>query len=302
MLRSAWRVIVPSLVVAIVASHHAIADAPDAVQLDVIATSSDGQPIGGLTDRDFEVREDGRPVTIDGAEEIGSATSAATRTIVLILDDSAVPARLTTRVQQIARMVVTRTAPGDRVNVVRFNRRGEEPVGDQAASLSRIAGYAAGVVPFFGRETFENALGQVARLSRALAGVEDRRKEIVAIGSPGVFDVREPVPGRNSLIWPSWVDALAAASRANAAVYVIDPAGVTGRLKLIDAAGLVADTGGTGFYNSADFEKAVDRIWRDAGNYYLVRYSPARSARELHDVRVSVAKPGVRVQARRARG
>ena len=81
------------------------------------------------------------------------------------------------------------------------------------------------MVPHFGRETLENALTRVTTISRQLEATEHRRKAIVCIGAPDVFDINEPMQGRQSLIWSYWVDALQAASRANVGVYVIDPSG-----------------------------------------------------------------------------
>jgi len=46
----------------------------------------------------------------------------------------------------------------------------------------------------------------------------------------------------------------------------------------------------------------VERIWSEAGHYYLLGYSPALSKRELHRIQVSVGRQGVRARARRSRG
>ena len=166
---------------------------------------------------------------------------------------------MTTRVQTIARMFVERMGRDDRVNVVRFNRRSDEAAGDRSAALSRISSYGAGMVPHFGRETYENALTRVTQLSRQLEADEHRRKAIVCIGAPEIFNIGEPARGSAGLIWPYWTDALRAASRTNAAVYLIDPAGATGDVKICGSASLTAQTGGEAFVNSNDFEGAVSR-------------------------------------------
>lgn len=64
---------------------------------------------------------------------------------------------------------------------------------------------------------------EVERLSQQFEPLEHRRKVIVGMGSPMVFDVMDPVRP-TSLIWEHWVRALTAASRANSSLYVIDPA------------------------------------------------------------------------------
>ena len=65
-------------------------------------------------------------------------------------------------------------------------------------------------------------------------------------------------------------------------MYVLDPAGVAGHIKLTSNYGLVAQTGGDTLYNSRAFEAVVERIWREAGHYYLLGYTPSPSPRELH--------------------
>lgn len=281
---------------------HAAIQTLDHVEIDAVVVDDDGRGVEGLPQAAFRVKEDGQTMALDDFEEVGGGGHAAARVIVIVLDDSGVPSNLTARVQDIARRFATRAMPGDRINVIRLNRRGDEAVGDQQVSLSRIADYRAGMTPFFGRETLESALTKVRDLSREFALAEHRRKSIVAIGSPITFDVPEPVEGRESLLWPYWADAVAAASRANVSVSVIDPRGVTGRVRTTSSYGLVQRTGGDTLYNSASFDAAVDRIWRDAGHYYLLGYAPARSSRELHDVEVTVNRPGVHVRARTLRG
>ena len=73
-------------------------------------------------------------------------------------------------------------------------------------------------------------------------------------------------------------------------------------MKLSGSTSLVAQTGGEAFYNSNKFEQHVERIWSEAGHYYLLGYSPALSNRELHRIQVSVGRQGVRARARRSRG
>ncbi len=294
---------VVALAIAFAATAHGanVAPAPDRVVLDVIVADSSGHPLSGLHAEDFQIKEDGHPVAIDSCEEVGSASEPANRSIVLLLDDSGVSADLTARVQQIARQFVNRASPGDRIDVVRLNVRADELTGDVKVGSARIAQYRAGAIPFFGRETLENAMTRIARLSHDLASIEERRKEIVAIGAPGTFDVSEPV-NTSSLLWPYWIDAISESSRANTSLYVIDPTGLTSRLRIRREYGIVAKTGGDWFYNTGDFGPAVERIRLDAGHYYLLGYSPPRRTEGLHSVQVSMRRSGVRVRARKARG
>jgi hypothetical protein len=102
------------------------------------------------------------------------------------------------------------------------------------------------------------------------------------------------------LLWPHWVKALNVLARANASVYVIDPKGLDGRTTL-SPDGLVAQTGGVQIENSNDFPTAVDRVWRETGNYYTLEYMPEERQRELHAIEVKALNPAWRVRARRSR-
>jgi VWFA-related protein len=275
------------------------------VELDVVVVDDHGRPVQGLRRGDFKVKDNGKTVAIDSFTErasLGAFGPSDRRFVVLILDDTGVPPGLTVRVQAIARMFIDRIGQDDRVNVVRFNSRSDEATGDRSAALSRIANYTAGMVPHFGRETYENALARVTQISRQLEADEHRRKAIVCIGAPDIFNIDEPIQGSASLIRPYWIDALRAASRANTAVYLIDPEGVTGRVKIRGTASLTAQTGGEAFVNSNDFDGAVAKIWDETSHYYMIAYAPSPGGDDLHDVEVKVEKPGVRVRARKSRG
>ena len=279
-------------------------DRADFVALDAVVDDGQGQPIGGLKPADFHVREDGRPMAIESVDEIsatGPNDRRGVRTIVVLLDDSTVPRALTSRVQEIARRLVDRSGPSDQVSVVRQSSRADEATYGRSEALERIDGYRAGTLPFFGRETFENALARIAKLSKGFGAEEPRRHTIVCVGSPTVFDVKEPLELHASLLWPSWVNTLQEASRGNAAVYVIDATGNIGRFHTTGN-DLVDRTGGRAFVNSNDFDRAVNQIWLEAGHYYMIGYRPLRTFRDLHDVEVTVDRPGARVHARRSRG
>jgi hypothetical protein len=164
----AWLALVVGCACAIETSSHRpmLAAVIDRVELDVVAVDDRGGPVEGLRPDDFDIRDDDTSVTVNSVAEVGSADIAAPRVVVLVLDDRSIPPELTTRVQRIATLFVNRAAPGDRVNVVRFSHRTDEAVGNPAAARARIADYRSGIVPFFGRETLENALEQVVKLSR----------------------------------------------------------------------------------------------------------------------------------------
>jgi len=266
------------------------------VDLDAVVLNDDEQPMRGLTERDFEIREEGQLLPVLTAQEVTTATFP--RTIVVILDDIGVVAG-TVNMQRMALAFLQPANENDHVSLLRLSHRDDEPTGHMSDALARIDEYIAGAYPYAGRETIQNWLRLVTKISRQVEPL-DGRKMIVSIGSPTIFDVIEPQDRTKSLIWPQWVEALTAASRSNVSVYVVDPGGVATTRRL-SADGLVEKTGGQVFATN-NFQRVADRIWSDAGHYYIVSYVPATDERELHAVDLRVTKRGAHVRWRRARG
>src|SRR5581483_3911609 len=125
--------------------------------------------------------------------------------------------------QAMARAVLSRARVGDEVTVVRLNNDRDEPFGDFETAIARIDAYHAGAVPFQALGTGERAMRVIEAVSRQLEPVEHRRKAVVCIGGPRVCNVLEPVSRGYGLNWQAWVRAMAAAARANVAVYAAMP-------------------------------------------------------------------------------
>ena len=277
----------------------------DFVEVEAIVTNSEGEPVRGLRQEDFALREDGRAVPILTFEEV-SATGVGDsdedgRTVVVLLDDTTLTLGGEKSIQALARFVVAQMRPADHVGVVRLTRRNDEPYGSQADALTRIAEYHPGAQPFFGRETVELVLKTIARLSRQLEPIEHRRKAVICIGTPFVFDIQEPPEQRASLLWEPWLDVVRTSARSNVAVYVVDPSGVGGARRRLSGAGIAARTGGFVLTNSNDFERAIRQIWQEASHYYLIGYAPVAAAKELHSISAKVLKPNTRVRVRGGR-
>ena len=302
-------VIVAIAVGAIAATVFASQDQPGEaqylVELDAVVLDGDDRPVVGLRQEDFQVKEDGRLVELKTFEAVADTGQGRpiSRSIVLLLDDSGVGSGNTLAIQTIARMFVARMAPPDEFSVVRLNNRRDEAFGDRLEALLRISEYRSDALPFFGRETLENALTSLAKVSRTLEAIEQRRKALVCIGLSAVCNIVEPATGRNSLLWRYWLDAIGAMARANASVYSLMPNGLSTRAEL--ANGSITDTtGGEAFRNTNDIGRVIDIIRRDTGNYYFLGYwpPPSTSSRASHSIEVKVNKRGVRVRARRLRG
>jgi VWFA-related protein len=277
---------------------------PDLVELDVVVLDKQSQPVRGLTQQDFQIKEDGRPVevkTFAAVTTTGSTRSDDGRSVALLMDDMGIPMAGTHPMRSIAQIMLSPAQVGDEVSVVRLSNRSDEAFGDQAAALARIEGYQGGVIPFSRRDSGEYALKMVAKMARTLELIEHRRKLIICIGVRPVCDVEEPALGATSPIWPAWVDALGATARANVSVYCIDRTGLTQR-SYVRGIGLVALTGGEVFANSNNFGSPAVAIWRDASTYYLLGYWPPVSSKALHSIDVKVARKDTRVRSRQVRG
>jgi VWFA-related protein len=290
-----------------VASQDQPAEAQYLVELDAVVLDGDNRPVTGLRQEDFQIKEDGHVVDLKTFEAVADTDAGrrVSRSIVLLLDDSGVGTGNTLPIQTIARMFVARMAAPDEFSVVRLNNRRDEAYGDRLEALLRISEYRSDAMPFFGRETLENALKSLAKVSRTVEAIEHRRKALVCIGLSAVCNIVEPSSGRSSLLWRYWVDAIGAMARANASVYSVMPNGLSSRVEL--ASGSIADTtGGEGFKNTNDISRVIDIIRRDTGNYYLLGYWPPASSsslsKETHAIEVKVSKRGLRTRARRLRG
>ena len=273
----------------------------DLVDLDVVVVDADNRPVRGLTQADFEIKDDGGRVeikTFAAVSALGTMEPDDARSVILLLDDSSVTISGTTAMQTIATRMLSPIGRGDDVAVVRLNSRSDEAFGDLKTALFRIGEYRGGSVPFNRRDSAQTALEVVARISRQMTALQRRRSSIICVGQPAVCDVAEPA-NAYSLIWPPWVSALKASAEGNVAVYMVDPTGLT-QLTRTSGGGLVEMTGGLTF-RSNDFQRSAEAIWTESGHYYLLGYWPSGKTRELHSIDVKVSKPGAHARARRRR-
>ena len=65
-------------------------------------------------------------------------------------------------------------------------------------------------------------------------------------------------------------------------------------------AALATDTGGRTFYDLNDFTPAFEEVQKENSSYYLIGYSPTNTHSDgrFRHIRVEVARPGLKVQAR----
>jgi VWFA-related protein len=280
-----------------------IASSGDLVELDIVVLDRHEQPVAGLRQEDFQIKDDGHVVdvkTFTHVTALGSLQPDDARIVTLLMDDVGVGIGGTSAMQAIAQVLLSPLGRGDELSVVRLSSGSDEAFGDFGTARDRIAGYRGGIVPFSNRDTPETVLKAVTKISKQLEGMDHRRKAIVCLGLSAVCDVEDPPLGAHSVLWPHWVAAIGAAARANVSVYAVDPTGLNQRSGA-RGIGLVKLTGGERFANSNDFTHAADAVWREASRYYLVGYWPPASTRELHNVDVKVARKDVHLRVRHTR-
>jgi VWFA-related protein len=175
-----------------------------------------------------------------------------------------------------------------------------------------------------------SALGTIKNVADFLTGVRGRRKAMILFSEGidydtyNVFDNREA-----STVLDEVRTSIGAATRANVAIYGIDPRGLAGLSdEGIELTNLPADpsvgigvtslydelrraqdslrtlseeTGGFAVVNTNDFATSFDRIVRDQSSYYVLAYYPTNDKRDgrYRKIEVKVTRPGLEVRARK---
>ena len=283
------------------------------IEVDVVVTDKDGNPVRDLTQDDFEIVENGRPqpirtftlidLPLERAAEPGAASAPEPdvvgnsvpegRTYVLVLDaDSG-----NLRARHVAERWLNEVVQlNDRVAVV--NARGTFSDAQPFTSSRRLildainrliwgAGAGSDRLPPHVRQI--NALRAVKEIAERLAAIGGRRKAIVWICEdlslhpqaglkPG--QLNNPFANAADLILDAWRDAARAAVNNNVTIHPVDPAGLTNDLgmgELVRQASMrevAEETGGRVLVNSNNFSDVFAAIVRDASTYYLLGYTP----------------------------
>jgi VWFA-related protein len=274
------------------------------LHISAVAVDRDERPVTDLQKEDLEVWIGGYRVPIERLTAVtASSDERSGRLIVLLLDDMTLEPVLTSRVREIARRFVNRMAPGDQMGIVTLNGRAMESTGDRTRLLRSIDTsnlQPGGIVRL--DVAGEHVLETIASLSRQLAQQPGGRKTIVGIGAAWLFDTPIPPPTVGRDLRREWTDAMRATASADAHLYVIDPSGVGASPPMNGSSGFARETGGHAFWNTNDFNGAVDRIMREAWSYYVITVAdpPVRRTSDLRELDVRLLRRGVTVRARRA--
>jgi VWFA-related protein len=283
------------------------------------------------------------------------------RLYVLLLDDLHTSALRGDRVKAAAReFIEQRLGPSDLVAVVHVSatRESQDFTTDRTrllASVDRFAGrmlrsetlnrideynrqlLSTGRIPDQVRDLDEPSRGQdsrrvfdvIAGISQRVAPVRGRRKALLWFGEGVAYDMFD-IGGRQqaSDVLESSRAAVAAASRANVAIYGVDARGLRGLgeetmqltspaedpTRSLGASALneevfrsqqnlrrVSDeTGGFAVVNAGDFSHAFERVVEENSEYYLLGYYSTNPNRDgaFRRVEVRVDRPDARVRAR----
>jgi VWFA-related protein len=176
----------------------------------------------------------------------------------------------------------------------------------------------------------ETAMDGIAAVAQYVEGVRGLRKALLYFGEGLDYNVLDPFNSRESdTVLNGVKDAIAAATRANAAIYTIDARGLSAEQVPIDLQGrpiaeqntglsafdfqneillarqslqtLSEQTGGYALVNSNDYTRAFERVVRENSAYYVLGYYPTddRQGDRFRTIDVRVKRQGVQVRARR---
>ena len=267
-----------------------------------VVRDGDDAVVRGLTQSDFELRDAGKPVPISTFSEVNVDAPSSIddgRFVVLLMDDLSASPALTTRMKQIAHGFADRMGPKDVMSVTFLN--GGASVTTQSPSEVKRAierfkpiGNHGAMVP---GTPEQHAIETIGGLAVQLERVNHRRKIVVCLGRAGLFN---PVVGDGQLRRYT-AHTLRAAATSNITVYVIDPSGLSKGGFADFEGGFTRETGGGAFANINDYTPAIERVWEEAGNYYLLGYEPAPRDNARHRIEVRVKRRDVNVRARRLR-
>lgn len=271
------------------------------LDLEVVATDRDGQPVTDLKPDEFEVWINDFRIPIKTVTFVSPRTGGRGTTLVLVLDDFSIDPISVPRIREAAKRFVERLQPGDQMAVVSLNGDAMKGTSDAKALLKAIDRHYARPVPIQFDYAAQHVFRTVTALSRQIAEAPGGRKAIVAIGSGALFDRPIPPPGLSVDLRPDWVDAMRATATAHASVYVVDPAGVGTTPLMGGSSGFARETGGFAFLNTNDSSRAADRIFSELRTYYVltVENPPVGKKADLREVNVKVLRRGVTVRARR---
>lgn len=314
----------------------------DIIRLDVSVLYPDRQPVRGLEMRHFVVLEDKveQPIETfaevalpepeplpDGwlrdtaADVVDNIDAPTGRLVAIVLDDT--DRRMTTAIaeatQDIARDIVARLSPGDRGAIVfaRQRRFSSVVTSDRAQLLAAIKRLEVDR-SFYSEPAAQFSLASAAQSAAAALGTASDRRKIVVVVTPGVpIDMTKLLYDNDAAVYWRVDAAVGIADRDNVSIYAIDPTAMISEPLLSPKETKQRDLRrtflkqltewGFGFavVDSAGYETALDRMFREHTAYYTLGYrAPVRDLKQLSKpplVEVRVKRQGLLVRARTTR-
>lgn len=300
----------------------------DVVEVDVIVTAPDGEPVRGLTIDDFELFEDGRPVRVVEVQAVDlpkpllsnavspSPTSEGTaihdnlRTseggiYVILLDFEPAPG-IFDRVRKTALAIIEGLGPTDLAAMM--STRGQRAYQVEFTSdRHRLARALERLV--VGGQSMEPLPFAIERVAKSLSGIPSRRKAVALVSEGFYFDPKKP----------EYRSGIESVRRANVSVYAFDPriAGsldsqivsqsaeewsihMEGDRRSVEALQtLAAMTNGRATVRTNRLDDGVQQMLTENRTYYLLRYHTlAPRDGKFHEISIRTKVPGLRVRSR----
>jgi len=328
------------------------------VELDAIVTDAQGKAVTDLGKEDFQVLEEGAAQSITAFSHVdipverpdpplfkrvaiepdvqSNRAAFNGRVFLLVLDDLQTDFRRTPRVRAAARQFIARyVGSNDMVAVVTTGgvaRAGQEFTTSRArliAAVDRFIGQkgARGTMDVERSFKARNTYATLQNAAEFLGAVHGRRKAVIWFGEGVDYDISSSFASRDAdVVRRAMQDTIAAATRANATFYAVDPRGIGAGLdEAIEIQGLPDDTngmpaimdsvrraqdslrtvstetGGFAVVNQNDLNAAFERIVQENSSYYVLGYYPSNDKRDgkYRSVQVRVTRPGLTVRARK---
>ncbi|MEQ1758144.1 MAG: VWA domain-containing protein [Vicinamibacterales bacterium] len=355
------------------------------VEIDAVITDAQGNLVTDLTDKDFEVLEDGRPQMVSAFSLVNIPIERAVRPLfaaapiepdvttnsgtegrmyLIVLDSLHTSPLNALKVKVLAKKFIQENMAANDIAAVVFtqgtsaasqdftsNKRllvqavdrliGQKSPGRTATLIDQVNSRIGRLpgdpvndpIEFERAYNARQSMERVRTLSEFMAGVRGRRKAMLLFGEGIEYDytnilASSPASG----VLETVRDAIGTATRANVAIYAIDPRGLQNpeqdlvfannspgaddpslgdlgtrsaqrdfALSIDSLRQLAADTGGMAVVNQNELATAFSRIVNDNSTYYVLGYYSTNERRDgrFRNVTVRVKRPGLQVRARK---
>ena len=295
-------------------------EAVHTVRIDAIVVDARGSAIDALTPRDFELREDGRPIAIDDAQFFKSSPHL----VAIYLDEYHISAGASAdRAREALTAFVDRElGPRDRIAVMKpldslYAIRLTDNLEDARRIIAGLEGrkgdftprtayersYMGGSEARIETERTQVAISALNALSEQMGGLDSGRKTLFVV-SEGF----EPPARRRGQEYLATIDsAIRSANRANVSIYPIDPRPASAGDRTPNEAmrSLAEETDGRtsssapGTQGVEDLAGAIHAAVADLDAFYMLTYrSTHKEDGKFHPVEVRVKRARVQVRAR----